>query len=197
MTCPTSWSTAIAKPTSSGAANCSRPTYVFTMTQHLMQIINRIVSRVGRRIDESSPMVDARLPDGSRVNAVIPPLAIDGPALCIRRFGAFANDISYLVQRGTLTPEMVHFLRAAVGTRLNILDQRRHRHRQDHLLELPVILHSRRRTHHHDRRRRRIAHAAAPRTAAGNAPIEHRGSGRSDDQRAVQKHPADAAGSDQ
>jgi pilus assembly protein CpaF len=89
--------------------------------QHLMQVINRIVSRVGRRIDESSPMVDARLPDGSRVNAVIPPLAIDGPALCIRRFGAFANDIAYLVQRDTLTHEMVDFLRAAVGTRLNML----------------------------------------------------------------------------
>jgi pilus assembly protein CpaF len=89
--------------------------------QHLMQVINRIVSRVGRRIDEASPMVDARLPDGSRVNAVIPPLAIDGPALCIRRFGAFANDINFLVHRGTLTVEMVDFLRAAVGTRLNIL----------------------------------------------------------------------------
>jgi pilus assembly protein CpaF len=88
---------------------------------HLMQVINRIVSRVGRRIDESSPMVDARLPDGSRVNAVIPPLAIDGPALCIRRFGAFANDVSFLVQRGTLTHEMVTFLRAAVATKLNIL----------------------------------------------------------------------------
>ncbi len=89
--------------------------------QHLMEVINRIVSRVGRRIDEASPMVDARLPDGSRVNAVIPPLAIDGPALCIRRFGAFANDISFLVQRGTLTNEMVTFLRAAVGAKLNVL----------------------------------------------------------------------------
>src|SRR5579883_1690384 len=89
--------------------------------QHLMQVISRIVSRVGRRIDEASPMVDARLPDGSRVNAVIPPLALDGPALCIRRFGAFANDISFLVQRGTLVPEMVTFLRAAVGAKLNIL----------------------------------------------------------------------------
>ena len=93
----------------------------FQDDMHLMRIINRIVARVGRRIDESSPMVDARLPDGSRVNAVIPPLAVDGPALCIRRFGAFANDISYLVQRGSLTPEMVAFVRAAVGTRLNIL----------------------------------------------------------------------------
>ena len=89
--------------------------------QHLMQVISRIVSRVGRRIDEAAPMVDARLPDGSRVNAVIPPLAIDGPALCIRRFGAFANDISYLVQRGTLIPEMVTFLRAAVGAKLNVI----------------------------------------------------------------------------
>ncbi len=89
--------------------------------QHLMEVINRIVSRVGRRIDEASPMVDARLPDGSRVNAVIPPLAIDGPALCIRRFGAFANDIAFLVQRGTLTNEMVSFVRAAVGAKLNVL----------------------------------------------------------------------------
>ena len=88
---------------------------------HLMQVINRIVSRVGRRIDESSPMVDARLPDGSRVNAVIPPLAIDGPALCIRRFGTFANDISALVHRNSLTPQMVGFLRCAVGSRLNLL----------------------------------------------------------------------------
>jgi len=89
--------------------------------QHLLRVINRIVARVGRRIDESSPMVDARLPDGSRVNAVIGPLAIDGPALCIRRFGGFGNEISQLVLRGTLTPEMVAFMRAAVGSRLNIL----------------------------------------------------------------------------
>lgn len=99
----------------------SRTNIRFHDDQHLMQVINRIVSRVGRRIDESSPMVDARLSDGSRVNAVIPPLAIDGPALCIRRFGAFANDIAFLVQRGTLTHEMVEFLQAAVGTKLNIL----------------------------------------------------------------------------
>jgi len=88
---------------------------------HLLRVINRIVARVGRRIDESSPMVDARLPDGSRVNAVIGPLAIDGPALCIRRFGGFGNDIAQLVQRGSITPEMVAFMRAAVGSRLNIM----------------------------------------------------------------------------
>ena len=93
----------------------------FRDDNHLMRVISRIVSRIGRRIDESSPMVDARLPDGSRVNAIIPPLAVDGPALCIRRFGAFANDISFLVQNGTLTAEMVSFLHAAVGARLNVL----------------------------------------------------------------------------
>ena len=89
--------------------------------QHLLRVINRIVARVGRRIDESSPMVDARLPDGSRVNAVIGPLAIDGPSLSIRRFGGFGNDVSQMVLRGSLTPEMVGFMRAAVGSRLNIL----------------------------------------------------------------------------
>jgi pilus assembly protein CpaF len=99
----------------------ARTNVKFHDDQHLLRIINRIVARIGRRIDESSPMVDARLPDGSRVNAVIPPLAIDGPALCIRRFGRFANDIAQLAQRGTLTPEMVAFVRAAVGSRLNIL----------------------------------------------------------------------------
>jgi pilus assembly protein CpaF len=99
----------------------SRTNVKFHDDQHVLRVINRIVARVGRRIDESSPMVDARLPDGSRVNAVIGPLAIDGPALCIRRFGRFGNDISQLVQRGTLTTEMVEFMRAAVGSRLNIL----------------------------------------------------------------------------
>jgi pilus assembly protein CpaF len=99
----------------------SRTNVKFHDDQHVLRVINRIVARVGRRIDESSPMVDARLPDGSRVNAVIGPLAIDGPALCIRRFGRFGNDLSQLVQRGTLTTEMVEFMRAAVGSRLNIL----------------------------------------------------------------------------
>ncbi|MFZ0888728.1 MAG: CpaF family protein [Candidatus Binataceae bacterium] len=89
--------------------------------EHLMSVINRIVARVGRRIDESSPMVDARLPDGSRVNAIIPPLSIDGPSLCIRRFVHRASDVQFLIQRGTLTHEVAEFARAAIGTRLNIL----------------------------------------------------------------------------
>src|ERR671918_136412 len=81
---------------------------------HLMQIIERIVSRVGRRVDESSPMVDARLPDGSRVNAIIRPLALDGPILSIRRFAADPYKMSDLVQFGTLTPALATVLTAGV-----------------------------------------------------------------------------------
>lgn len=88
---------------------------------HLMSVINRIVSRVGRRIDEASPMVDARLPDGSRVNAIIPPLALDGPGLSIRRFGGNAITIDDLVQGRALTQEMADFLEQAVAARLNLL----------------------------------------------------------------------------
>jgi len=94
---------------------------VFKDDAHLMNIIDRIVSRIGRRIDESSPMVDARLPDGSRVNAIIPPLAIDGPAVSIRKFGKHGLSIEDLVRFGSLTPRMVEFLQAAVISRLNIL----------------------------------------------------------------------------
>ena len=88
---------------------------------HLMQIIERIVSAVGRRIDESSPMVDARLPDGSRVNAIIPPLALDGPALSIRRFPLDRLDAHDLLRRQTLTQPMLDFLEAAIACRLNVV----------------------------------------------------------------------------
>jgi pilus assembly protein CpaF len=93
----------------------------FRDSSHLMQVIDRIVSRVGRRVDESSPMVDARLPDGSRVNAIIPPLAIDGPVLSIRRFGVrqlFTND---LIRLNSLTTDMAEVLRGAVKAKLNML----------------------------------------------------------------------------
>jgi pilus assembly protein CpaF len=89
--------------------------------EHLMLIIDRIVSQVGRRVDEASPMVDARLPDGSRINAIIPPLALDGPSLSIRRFGKRRYDIAALVDKGTLTRDIVEFLRALVRARLNVL----------------------------------------------------------------------------
>jgi pilus assembly protein CpaF len=88
---------------------------------HLMQIIDRIVSRVGRRVDESSPMVDARLADGSRVNAIIPPLAIDGPCLSIRRFGRDPVTARNMIENQTLTESMLELLSAMVKGRLNLL----------------------------------------------------------------------------
>ncbi len=93
----------------------------FRDDRHLLQIIDRIVSRVGRRVDESSPMVDARLPDGSRVNAIIPPLALDGPSLSIRRFGTGPLAANQLVQLKTVSPEMMEVLSAAVKARISIL----------------------------------------------------------------------------
>jgi len=88
---------------------------------HVMAIIDRIVSAVGRRVDESSPMVDARLPDGSRVNAIIPPLAIDGPIISIRRFGREPLKAHELLANGSLTQEMLDLLAGCVRARLNIL----------------------------------------------------------------------------
>jgi pilus assembly protein CpaF len=88
---------------------------------HLMQIIDRIVSRVGRRVDESSPMVDARLADGSRVNAIIPPLAIDGPCLSIRRFGRDPITARNMIENKTLTEPMLELLSAIVKGRLNLV----------------------------------------------------------------------------
>src|SRR6478609_4289944 len=93
----------------------------FRDNAHLQQIITRIVSRVGRRIDESSPMADARLPDGARVNAIIPPLAIDGPVLSIRRFGGSPLRIKDMVAINSATPEMLAFLAACVKAKLNCL----------------------------------------------------------------------------
>ncbi|HEV2492809.1 MAG TPA: CpaF family protein [Terriglobia bacterium] len=94
---------------------------VFKDDAHLLQIIERIVSAVGRRVDESSPMVDARLADGSRVNAIIPPLAIDGPILSIRRFGVVPLGSEDLLANRTMTPQMLELLKGAVKARLNIL----------------------------------------------------------------------------
>jgi pilus assembly protein CpaF len=93
----------------------------FTDNGHLLRIIDRIVSGVGRRIDESSPMVDARLPDGSRVNAVIPPLALDGPALTIRKFARDPYTMGNLIVFKTLSSESASFLHSCVAGRLNIL----------------------------------------------------------------------------
>src|SRR5438094_797991 len=98
------------------------PTEVqFRDNAHLRQIIDRIVVQVGRRIDEISPMVDARLQDGSRVNAIIPPLALDGPVLSIRRFRTDRLGAQDLVGRDSLTQPMLDFLKAAVSCRLNVI----------------------------------------------------------------------------
>ena len=93
----------------------------FKDDQHLMQIIDRIVSRVGRRVDESSPMVDARLADGSRVNAIIPPLALDGPVLSIRRFGRDPVTARHMLENRTLTEPMLEVLSRMVKGRINML----------------------------------------------------------------------------
>ena len=93
----------------------------FLSEDHLRRVIERIVSEVGRRIDESSPMVDARLPDGSRVNAIIPPLAVDGPTLTVRKFSREPYGVGDLISFGTMTPEIATLMEACVRGRLNIL----------------------------------------------------------------------------
>jgi pilus assembly protein CpaF len=98
-----------------------RTNTTFRDDRHLLQIIDRIVSRVGRRVDESSPMVDARLPDGSRVNAIIPPLALDGPSLSIRRFGTGPLAANSLVELKSISAEMMELLSSAVKARISIV----------------------------------------------------------------------------
>ena len=93
----------------------------FRDNAQLIQVIQRIAGSVGRRIDEASPMLDARLADGSRVNAIIPPLALDGPAMSIRRFGTIPIDVQQLLDLGSITDEMALFLQAAVASKVNIL----------------------------------------------------------------------------
>ncbi len=93
----------------------------FRDNQHLLQIIDRIVSKVGRRVDETSPMVDARLPDGSRVNAIIPPLALDGSTMSVRRFGSNPLKLEDLLNFKAFTPEVAMLMEAAIKSRLNII----------------------------------------------------------------------------
>src|ERR1700721_104619 len=98
-----------------------RTNVVFKDDRHLMHVIDKIVSAVGRRVDESSPMVDARLKDGSRVNAIIPPLAVDGPILSIRKFGSKPLVAEDLLRNKALTEPMLEILKGAVQARLNIV----------------------------------------------------------------------------
>ncbi|HEY9856015.1 MAG TPA: CpaF family protein [Stenomitos sp.] len=103
------------------AGRITKVDVVFSDDAHLLRVIDRIVSKVGRRIDESSPMCDARLPDGSRVNAIIPPLAIDGPCLTIRKFRKDPLKVDSLIGIGSLTEAMADFLKGCVEARLNVL----------------------------------------------------------------------------
>jgi pilus assembly protein CpaF len=98
-----------------------RSSIVFNDEKHLLQIVQRIAGRIGRRVDEMSPMVDARLADGSRVNAIIPPLALDGTLLSIRRFGAKPFLADDLVNKGAITPDMMQFLSACIKARVNMV----------------------------------------------------------------------------
>ena len=109
----------------------------FRDNQQLLNICQRIVSQVGRRVDESSPICDARLPDGSRVNAIVPPLAIDGPALTIRKFKKDKLTLDQLVKFGAISPEGAEILQIIGRCRANVADLRRHRLGQDHAAQLP------------------------------------------------------------
>src|SRR5919202_3282341 len=93
----------------------------FESDEHVRRIIDRIIAPLGRRCDEASPMVDARLPDGSRVNAIIPPLSLIGPVLTIRKFSRDLLTMESLIRMGSITPEVANFLAACVGARLNVL----------------------------------------------------------------------------
>ena len=103
------------------AGRITRANLVFESDEHLMRIIERIVAPLGRRIDESSPYVDARLADGSRVNAVIPPISLVGPVLTIRKFFKIPLTVEQLVEYGTVTAESMQFMKAAVMGKLNIV----------------------------------------------------------------------------
>ena len=146
----------------------------FMSVEHLRRVVERIVGDVGRRIDEASPMVDARLPDGSRVNAIVPPLAVDGPALTIRKFAADPFQVGDLIGFGTLTPELADLLDAVVRAGFERPGLRRDRHRQDDSVERVVEFHSRRRADRHDRRRRRAATSPATRDPARESTAQHR-----------------------
>lgn len=103
------------------AGKIQRVSVEFEDDDHLLRIIDRIVAPLGRRIDEGSPLVDARLPDGSRVNAVVPPIALNGPVLTIRLFSKIPYTVENIIEFGTVTPEAVEFLKACVIARLNVL----------------------------------------------------------------------------
>jgi Flp pilus assembly CpaF family ATPase len=164
----------------------------FTDESHLRRTIDKIVSRVGRRVDDASPMVDARLPDGSRVNAVVPPIALDGSLLTIRKFAADPFTVDDLISFGTLTGPVAELLQACVRGRLNILIGGGTGSGKTTTLNVLSSFLPDGRTHRHDRGRRRAATAAGPRTAPRVASRERREAWRDRDPRTGAQLPADA-----
>ena len=159
---PRSWSTAPTRSASSAAASSSAPTSRFVDDQHLRRVIDKIVGRIGRRIDEASPMVDARLPDGSRVNAIIPPLAVDGPVAHHPEVldGPVARWRT-CIRFGTLTPQMrPRSLEACVRGKLNILVSGGTGSGKTTMLNVLSGVHSGGRAHRHHRGRGRAPAAA-------------------------------------
>ena len=147
----------------------------FRDNQQLLNICQRIVSQVGRRVDESSPICDARLADGSRVNAIVPPLAIDGPALTIRKFKKDKLTLDQLVKFGAISPEGAEILQIIGRCRGNVLISGGTGSGKTTLLNCLTNYIDARRARHHLRRRRRTAAAAAACGAPGNPPAQHRG----------------------
>ena len=147
----------------------------FRDNQQLLNICQRIVSQIGRRVDESSPICDARLPDGSRVNTIVPPLAIDGPALTIRKFKKDKLTLDQLVRFGTITPQGAEILRIIGRSRVNTLVSGGTGSGKTTPAQLPDPVYRPRRAHHHLRRRRRIAASAAPRRTTRDTAAQSRG----------------------
>ena len=164
----------------------------FSDDAHLRRTIDKIVGRVGRRVDESSPMVDARLPDGSRVNAIVPPLAVDGAALTIRKFAADPFTVEDLISFDTISREVADFLDACVRGKANILVVGWYGRGQDDDAQRALQLHPRGRAHRHHRGRSRAAAPSGARDPAGVPPVQHRGPRRGDDPRPGQELAAHA-----
>ena len=127
----------------------------FLNEEHVLRIIDRIITPLGRRLDETSPRVDARLPDGSRVNAIIAPLSLIGPVITVRKFSKTPYTVQNLINFGTSTPEMFEFLRSCIEARLNVFVSGGTGSGQDDLPERPVVVHPQRRADRDDRGRGR------------------------------------------
>ena len=190
---PTSWSTGTTVCSSSATASLEPSPVRFKDEKHLLRIIQKIVSAVGRRVDESSPMVDARLADGSRVNAVVPPLALDGSLLSIRKFAKVPISMDRLIEIGSVPAQVAEVLKAVVAARLQRADFGRHRLGQDDHAQRHVGVHRQARADRDDRGFGRAAAAAAACRAARDAPGQYRGQGRDHPARPGQERAAHAA----